>query len=54
MVTEQQEKEELIELARDTAERLKVLSIKLEAFANAPMDLGVRRRITDKDENDRD
>lgn len=46
------DEEELIELARETADRLKMLTVKLEAYAGIPHDSGDRRRFTDREEND--
>jgi|KBSMisStandDraft_5_1062788.scaffolds.fasta_scaffold73370_5 hypothetical protein len=49
---ERLEEEELLELARDTTDRLKLLITKLEAFATVPADTGARRRATDRDKDD--
>lgn len=47
------EEEKLLELARDTAERLRVLTVALEAYANATPDTVTKnRRATDRPNDD--
>lgn len=51
-MTELEDKEaekELIVLARETAERLRLLTARLEAYANVPSDTGDRRRVDDNE-----
>lgn len=47
MVDEKVNEEELINLAKDTAERLRVLTLRLEAYAVAAAEQGGRRQGDD-------
>ena len=52
MMIRTRDEQEVLDLARQTAERLQALTVKLEAYINAPAtvpDTGQRRRSDDKD-----